>query len=383
MARPKKCPRAWLPWTLTVGLVVLAVAFATLASTSGPSEHSRIISVTSFAPGTGFGGYRWSGPVDEISAQWRVPSIRSTSKPGTALVWIGAQSRNDGGAFIQLGSFAYLPKQSASRQGHKASESNGPSYGVFWSDTSRQFKPVELLGLMHSGDLISFQMQRNAQGWRLTAQNLTFHWIHSIEVSYGAGSTYNQGEWLQEGPAVGAVADKDVPYADISTVTFKHLKINRHPPHLRFADAQAFATVSGIYLVPSKQEGDRFSLLPAKGATRQYLRDAEQFDAASDPIALQIVVPKPKTQQSPESIAQALDNAYLALESQLRTQRWPASTRPAIAQVVRDIGIIRTRIAEWATSKGATTNALRQIVGSPEVRRDLKQVKARLGLPPN
>jgi hypothetical protein len=375
--------RVWLPWTLTVSLVVLGVAFAGLGSVSSHIELSSNPPVTSFAPSSGFGGYGWNGPVHEISAQWRVPSVLSSSKPGTALVWIGAQARNNGGAFIQLGSFAYLPKPSLPLQGGQYAQSDGPSYGVFWSDAAQRFKPIDLLGLMHSGDLIYFQMLRNAHGWRLTVKNLTFNWTHSIEVSYGARDLYNQAEWLQEDPAAGVITDRDAPYADISTVTFEHLKVNNHRPDLNFADAQALATDRGVYLVPTQPMGNQFSLLPARGATRQYLKDAEEFEAASEPIALQIVKPSDRKQLSPMSIAEILVHCYGVLDNQLRTQRWPDPTRPAITQVMRDIGGIRFRIAGWAKSKDATTGALRRIVGSATVHRDLTQLRESLGLPPD
>src|ERR1700722_12878797 len=228
--RSKGSMRFWLPWGLVGGLVVLTGAAAIVGVGDGSYKSLPVSSPAAFGPPTGFGGYRSFGSVDEIGAEWRIPAVSRTSRPGTAVTWIGAQSHDDNGPFIQLGSYSYLRPS----LGNTDPADLGPFYGIFWSDTERHFHPVLITRLEHAGDLIEFQMSRNADGWRLWVHNQSFGWTRSIEVDYGAGGSYNQGEWLQEDPVSAAIATTDVPFADTSTVSFERLRLNGQVPPLKF-----------------------------------------------------------------------------------------------------------------------------------------------------
>jgi len=164
--------RRWIPWLLVVGLTVLAVITAALAGPGRAPNGAQGAAVVGFGPSTGFGGYRIATSADQISAKWRVPAVLPTSPMGLSATWIGLQTKAPDGPFIQLGTYADQSVFSPPGQPRKS----WSSYGIFWSDTARAFRPVSVVELSRPGDLISFDMTRNDQGWYLKVHNLSVGW---------------------------------------------------------------------------------------------------------------------------------------------------------------------------------------------------------------
>jgi hypothetical protein len=363
--------RAWVPRAMVVGLLVLTAAaafFASRAPSSTRSAHRPPL----FAPPTGFGGYVWSGQLKEISAEWRVPAVVSSAASSASVTWIGAQDANDSGPFIQLGTYAFVGPQ------------DRPSYGVFWSDTSQQFHAVPVVELKHPGDVISFEMIRDAAGWELRVKNLSSGWSRSVEVHYGAGDAYDQGEWLQEDPADALVTSSDVPYADTSTITFARLRVNDAAPRLEFSDAQALSTTSGIDLAPTHVHDDAFSLVPAEGAALQYLVDAERLDSALYPVDVLLVEEHAGGRAVRPSAVRTWSVACGRFASALQAQYWPSADRAAVLKLVHDVRYRQAALLKLSNARDATVSALENVFndGDQAMHIDSSRVRSLLGLPP-
>ena len=365
--------RAWVPRAMVVGLLVLTAAAALVGSRASSSLQSAHIPPL-FAPPTGFGGYTWSGQVKEISAEWRVPAVVNSAASSASVTWIGAQDADGSGPFIQLGTYAFVGPQ----------HSDKPSYGVFWSDTSQQFHAVPVVGLKHPGDLISFEMIRDAAGWELRVKNLTAGWTRSVEVHYGAGDAYTQGEWLQEDPADALVTSSDVPYADTSTITFQRLRVNEEVPRLEFSDAQALSTTSGTDLAPTHVHDDAFSLAPAKGAALQYLVDAERLDSALYPVSVLLVEQPPGGRVVPPSSVRTWSVACGRFAGDLQAQDWPPADRAATLKLEQDVRNLQRALLRVSNARHPTVSELENVFvdGNQHMHADSSRVRSLLGLPP-
>jgi hypothetical protein len=371
----KPTHRVWIPWTLLVGLVVASAFAAGLGAQQRSGDlHTSKPAPMAFAPLTGFGGYvSEGGSTTEIRAEWRVPAAVVAAGPGSAVTWIGAQGTGGTGPFIQLGSYSDVYQQ--------GSRPAAASYGLFWSDTAKDFHGVEIIGLEHAGDLIRFEMIKNSAGWKLVVKNLSFGWSRSLEIHYGAGQTFTQGEWLQEDPAAGQVTATDVPYADTSIVSFQHLRLNGRGPHLKFADAQALSTVSGTYLVPTHVRHDAFSLLPASGAARQFLADAEKLDSSLYHSVILFLPGSHPSGRSQRVLVAEEAKSYGRFADQVTAQVWPVSDRALIRRFVQDDAILQRHLTQWMSSGGSSTE-LSRIFDKSALRGDDQRLRARLGLPP-
>jgi hypothetical protein len=365
--------RAWVPRAIVVGLLLLTSGAAVLGAHAS-SSHRSASSPVVFGPPTGFGGYTWSGNLEEIRAEWRVPAVVGGAAFGTSVTWIGAQDRYDRGPFIQLGTYAFLGGQKSVR----------PSYGVFWSDTARQYHAVRIVGLKHPGDLISFEMIRKATGWELKVEDLSSGWTRSVDVHYGAGDTYDQGEWLQEDPTDSLVTATDVPYADTSTITFQRLEVNGHEPRLEFSDAQALSTTSGVDLAPTHVQDDDFSLVPAQGAALQYLVDAERFDSALYPATVLLIEQRSGDAQVRPSAVRTWSIASGRFASELQAQSWPSSAQGAAQRLGEDLHDLQRTLLTLSTLRHVTISELERVFAdrARDADVDASLVRTILGLPP-
>ncbi len=365
--------RAWVPRAMVVGLMVLTAAAAFFGSRASSSTRSAHLPPL-FAPPTGFGGYVWSGQLKEIGAEWRDPAVVSSAASSASVTWIGAQDANDSGPFIQLGTYAFVGPQHSDR----------PSYGVFWSDTSQQFHAVPVVELKHPGDLISFEMIRDADGWELRVKNLSAGWSRSVEVHYGAAAAYDQGEWLQEDPADALVTTSDVPYADTSTVTFARLRVNGATPRLEFSDAQALSTISGIDLAPTHVHDDAFSLVPAEGAARQYLVDAERLNSALYPVDVLLVEGQGGARTVRASAVRTWSEACGRFAGELQAQHWPPADRAAVLRLGQDVRTLQAALLKLSNARHTTVSGLDKVFvdGDQAMHVDSSHVRSLLGLPP-
>jgi hypothetical protein len=374
--------RRSIPWILTAFLTAAAVCSAVVAGIEASSKTTSGESINGFAPVTGFGGYRSSGDVEEISAVWTVPAALAASKPGSAVTWIGAQNRS-GGPFIQLGSYAIVYNGPPSSLSRASVPSLKQAYGIFWSDQPKHFRLQILVQLIHAGDSVHFEMVRNHVGWKLSVKNLTHGWTRSIEVHYPTSGHYAQGEWLQEDPAFGLVTSTDVPYADTSAVTFQHLEVNGKPPKLKFTNSQALSTTGGIYLAPTHVEHDGFSLVPAIGAARQYLMDAETLDSSLYQVTVQLIDPKFLTKRTQPGMSHQLANDYGRFAASLKSQNWPTRDEMSLHRVEGDLKVLGTKVLEWGRVDNGSLPALMAIFADSVARSDSNWLRSRLGLPPS
>src|SRR5579863_1766322 len=101
-ARPRF--RKSAPWIFrtVIALTVLALIISTQLNASRRAAKIAAPGAVIVAPFTGFGGYNWFGTVTDLGAQWRVPTISSTSSPGYASTWIGVQNGVNN-QFVQVG----------------------------------------------------------------------------------------------------------------------------------------------------------------------------------------------------------------------------------------------------------------------------------------
>jgi Peptidase A4 family len=370
--------RRWIPWSLVVVLAVSAALTAVLAGQGRAASHAGATNVIGVGPSTGFGGYRTQTNADQISAQWRVPAVLSTSPIGASATWIGLQTHSPSGPFIQLGTYS----------DQSVSASDGPpkpssAYGVFWSDTARGFHLVPIVELSRPGDLIAFDMTRNAQGWDLKVHNLTVGWSRSVEVRYAATGRFTQAEWIQEDPAKGYAATTDEPYPSTSPVAFGHLEIDHRPPRLSYGNAQVLSTTDGVFLAPTRPLDDGFALRRPSEIAIQFLTDDETYEAAVAPINLAYYENIVQAGAAPLPKVAAMTRPMSALASRLQSQSWPRSDQTAVEAFVKDIGQHVRALNAWGHNPNKSWTSLTSIVKSPNYLRDGDRLLLSLGLPPS
>jgi hypothetical protein len=371
--------RRWIPWSLVVGLTVVALLAAALAGPGSAPNRVQGATVVGFGPPSGFGGYQTETSADQISAQWRVPAVLPTSPMGFSATWIGLQTKAPGGPFIQLGTYADQSIFSPPGQSRKAMA----SYGIFWSDTARAYRPVSVVELSRPGDLISFDMTRNDQGWYLKVHNLTVGWSRSVEVHYGASDQFTQAEWFQEDPANGYAATTDVPYPSTSPVAFAHLEVDRHPPRLRYSDAQVLSTVKDVFLVPTPPRDDGFALLPPSGVALQFLTDLESFDAAVTPVNLAYYEDLLHADSTRLPSVAAIAQPMTSLAEDLDRQSWPLADKGKVDAFVKDLGQNVRALEAWGRTPDKSWINLAIIVHRRSYLRDRNRLRLSLGLPPS
>jgi hypothetical protein len=332
------------------------------------------------APATGFGGYSWYGTVSVIRGEWQVPTIQSTSPPGWASTWIAVQGPGAQGAFVQLGTTENcrpLPERFDPASPAIQSPCR-PFYEAFWSDAQQGFHPVSL-GVVRPGSTISAEIARTQSGWKLV---MSGGQSAELVVQFGASSSVNRGQWIQEDPVANNQATADLPYPVTSTVTFDHLEINGRIPKLSFAHAQALSSVSLVDLVPTPVHDDSFSLVPATGAAGLYLADVTMFDDEANAYYLAMGRWNDDSVRTRMVEMRQFDGALGGFDSALESQAWPATARSAIGTLVGT----NSRAQAYLAGQTNPTEARRD--HAPVIpKADLgtaagRRVRAALGLPP-
>lgn len=288
-----------------------------MASPNPPAQHFLEKSTDTY-PATGFGGYNWSGNVNEINAEWRIPTISPTSPVGIAATWIGAQNLR-GKGFIQIGVNEVVVKEGQDE------------YIGFWSDTAVGFKPQNI-GVFFPGELVFASMKRDAHGWRISLAVKDFTLTRNI--SYGIGDHFTTGEWIQENPAPGNVASQDSPYPVMADVSFRDLKVDGKKPHLGLNDGLVLITSTGEIRVPTALRDDAFTFTPPRGVQLQYLEDARVLDAGTSAFQAEFA-----NWQTTSARIRTIDvkTFIAALKMNITTfesQTWPALTRAPMSKLV-------------------------------------------------
>jgi hypothetical protein len=358
-------------------IVFVLVTSATLTVVSRPfaSFHSGTAHVLTegpsfFFPSTGFGGYSLTGKVREIGASWKVPEILSSSKPGVASTWIGAQTSTNND-FIQIGvnEFAF--------------KSGAPAYQLFWSDTAENFHPQNL-GDVHAGELIEVSMTKDSTGWRLQAHNPSKSLLVSKQINYAASVSFTVAEWIQENPAPAMVSARDTPYPNIDNVTFQKLKVNSRSPRLHRSDGQVLIASSGAIRVPTLVRHDSFTFLAPKGAARQYLTDARRLDAGVSIFdAAEVRWSTTSTKDRRQDVL-ALIKILKKNVGVFESQSWPKATRAPLSKLDT---LTTSQISEFqAWSRTAMSldgqDYTKFMAELPEHDQLVDQIRASLDLPP-
>jgi hypothetical protein len=348
-------------------VVVLAVLSLFAIKVSLDSHHTRASThprPKAFgAPSFGFAGYTDYVTTSQISAQWRVPRIAANSNQGNASTWIAVESPD--GHFLQIGT---------------TEDFEGPTdeYNVFWSDPVVHFSP-QYLGHVGAGNVISYSMTKSGTGWVLKFSDQTTSKHKSVTVHYGATTSFNLGQWIQEDPTLGSF-NVHLPYPNMSLTTFTHLRINRGVPHLYFNDAGALTSPNGVTLIPSKVRNNQFTFHHAGGAAQQYLQDEVSLATAEYPFdndAQDNVTPT-------SLVEQVLQNALTNFVSNLRAQSWPKGTHSDIAGIVANKQRLEKLVHQWpvAPSKLPPQYYNRLSGLNDDLGRFTYDLHARLGLPP-
>src|SRR5580700_6971360 len=242
------------PWLFrgAIAVAVLALIVSTQLSASRRNAKIAAPGAVIVAPITGFGGYNWYGKVSNISAQWRVPAISSSSKAGYASTWIGVQNEVNN-QFVQIGVTENY-------------YGDGPvQYQAFWSDLAEGFSPQNF-GDVSPGDLVSVSMVRSNRGWALDFVDKSRHLKGKRFVKLSQSVPFTQGEWIQEDPSPSTNTAQDLPYPHISNVAFQGLRVNGVAPKLNTSDGQVLIASDGTIRVPSAFRHDSFSLTAPTGA---------------------------------------------------------------------------------------------------------------------
>ncbi len=310
-------------------------------------------------------------PLDQISAQWTVPTVTTKQfQDEQASTWIGIQEIQ-GPAFIQVGTTeaAYGPGSS--------------NFSVFWSDTQSQFHPRNL-ATVEPGDVMAASMVRTPDGWQLRVRNLTEKTTSSTLVPVDAVTPFDVAEYTQEDPGSSVSLGTDFPYPTTSTVTFDELRVNGDIPTLTRADGSVLMSPNGIVLVPTPVSNGGFSLVPPKGQAAQYLRVASRVDLQSDRFGYDLTrwsaIRLGERQSDVETMILDMAASAKAVET---LSAVPRSARTDFATQAR---YLERQYAAWrAQGLEFSDSAYRNITRSPHAasyERDILDIRSSLGLPP-
>ena len=349
------------------GLVAVTLS-ATVVFGGGGATAS--VAVASYHPETGFGGYNWFGLVVQISAHWHVPVISPASASGHASTWVGTQDATGNPPFIQLGTT-------------EDKFSGQIAYNAFWSDAAVGYHPHLFLPL-NGGDAVAANMQRVPDGWTLVLSDLTTRHSKRLTIHYGDGGTFDQAEWLQEDPtADSTTVAADLPYPDMSGVAFSDLKVNGKPPTLHRDDGATLLATGGIFLVPSVERNDAFSLDPPTGAAKAYLVAASALDAELSVFQVATLHWSSQSKTERKVIASTLSAAYKANAFDLAFYRWPANARKDARSLFDADQQVQRAIKVWISSGlSLKSNAYDNMSVDQGDAPIAEQLRADLGLPP-
>jgi hypothetical protein len=325
------------------------------------------------SPDYHFGGYRWFGPVSEISASWREPRIRnaSSSEDAHASTWIGVQPQAGGPPFIQLGTL------------EDVGYSGIAAYRVFWSDTSVDFHP-QVVGSVHAGDVVSANLTATSSGWRLNFVDHRSGLKFDEPQDYGGGLVPNQAEWFQEDPDNGSDPTSELVYPQLSDTHFWALLVNGRPPKLNLRNGQVLLAENGYNGVPSPVHDDQFIVEAASGLASQYLTDARQLDSSATRFSEALSGWSQLSSEDQIVTAQTEAEAVALNITRLRALPVPAGDRSSFSALVNHLTQIHQDLLAWIHS-GVTLNSATYEKLSHDLSENAKyanKMRTTLGIPP-
>ncbi len=364
-AQSKFLPKATLATilscvTLASGIVVINIW----------PEYRGLPKATGVAPNMGFGGYRVFENVNSISARWKVPEISSGSPNSFASTWIGAQSKNSPVQFIQIGTIENIDSSGAIY------------YEAFWADTATSYHPVNIM-MIEAGDSIFVRMVRFNSGWMLTFQNFTTGISVPIQVPFGVGSDFSQGEWIQEDPPPSTSSPTDEPYPVMVPPTFQQLSINGSPPRLNLQNAQVLEAYGGQFFVPTSIHNDAFGFILPTGAVLEYLRLSWTFNSAQARYLYETQSWNSLSFSTRSREVNILKDAYLQFASGLMKGVWPKATEQHIAPTAQRSITISKDLTAWEKSGFPTSGSIYLKLKSDQDNNFVTiELRATLDLPP-
>lgn len=335
----------YAPWLFraVIAIAILAVIVMTQLNASHRAAKIAASGAQIVVPFTGFGGYNWTGTVTTIAAKWSVPKIASDSNLGGAATWIGVQNGVNN-EFVQIGidenDFGNEPVQ----------------YQAFWSDLQVGFSPKPF-GEVYPGDVISVSMSRTTKGWSLRFADVTRKLKGKAFVTFPSSVPFTQAEWIQEDPTDSTNTSQDIPYPELSSVSFHDLKVNGSTPALKLDDGQVLIAAGGTISVPTPVVNDSFSLTAPSGDALQYLDDEQYFDAALNQFDVQLAAWNSTSVVKETSDATSLSEALKVDANSLATQKWPTSSRSAVAQLIQSDRLQLKNLTTWSTDDYNTHGA--------------------------
>jgi hypothetical protein len=360
------------PWFFRVALAIAVIAIIVITQLNASHRAAKIAAPGAqiVVPFTGFGGYNWSGKVTTIGAQWSVPKIASGSDLGGAATWIGVQNSVNN-QFVQIGI-------------DENDFGNGPiQYQAFWSDLQVGFSPKPF-GEVYPGDAISVSMSRATKGWSLRFADLTRRLKGTAFVKMPSSVPFTQGEWIQEDPTDSTNTSQDIPYPELSTVTFRDLMVNGTTPTLNLNDGQVLVSSGGTINVPTPVVNDSFSLTAPKGDARQYLDDEQRLDASLNQFDLELTSWKTTSVAMKSTVATSLTKALELDTEDLVSQKWPASSKSAVSQLIQSDRTQIRNLTLWSkddyNTSGDAFDRFQHELNRNQILTDA--LRTTLGLPP-
>ena len=147
--------------------------------------------------------------------------------------------------------------------------------------------------------------------------------MHTV---YGAHTTYDLSEWIQEDPAPGSLTSTDVPYPDLSPTTMAFLLVDHHAPTANSLIPSALVTQSGGSFIPTPLHSDTFTFVRPTGYAAQYLNDASEVNAAEYQFDVNLDNWTALSATDQYTAANALTDAIAAFKHRLTTQSWPSDS---------------------------------------------------------
>ena len=167
-----------------------------------PGHRPRAVGAASTALSRNWSGYIATGSkFTSVKAEWRVPSVGSSTVNGQSATWIGIDGV-DNRSLIQTGT-----AQDISR--------GGASYFA-WVEILPQ--PAQEIGPVSPGDEMSASIVSDSPGtWTIAIADTTRHESISLPVGYSGPGT--SAEWIEEAPT-SASTGQVLTLADFSTARF-------------------------------------------------------------------------------------------------------------------------------------------------------------------
>jgi hypothetical protein len=188
-----------------------------------------------------FAGYNWEGNPTQVSATWRVPTVKA-STTGYAASWIGVQGQAKS-EFYQVGTTEQTWDDSI-------------WYEAFWSDEPHHFLAQNMMSV-YAGDEIQASITYSDGSWHAQITDLT---LGVTRVASPPNTQdfidINQAEWLQEDPGL---PHHQAPYANVAPTHFWQMKVNGAAPDPSQLVAAWMVLPGGVRVVPGTITDDGFT----------------------------------------------------------------------------------------------------------------------------